>query len=467
MKKLYFIAALLCLNFSMSGQIVNIPDANLKYSLLHTACVDDTDDGVNDRDADLNDDGEIQLSEAAAVHYLNLQNRNITSLEGIAAFSGLKKLRCFNNHLTAIDVTSLNQLEELKCGGNPLTTLNVNGLVNLKTLNCNNDLLASIDLNSLTTLEELQVYSNALTTLDLSNNPNLVHLWCGQNQLATLDLSSKPNLSVVSCESNAITSLNLTGTLHLKELNCGGNALTSLDTSVLTESTWLYCAGNNITSLDLSGFAEVYQIDCGHNPLTQINVGGLMSLQQLNVENTLISTIDCSQTGVTQLFCSDNPNLTSINVKNGLTGVSDPDLLYFMFRFENLPLLTSICLDTADVYDLNFTAFNSSGNVILYTGSNCETVVTFNPQATAAFSLENNFRLHPNPASETVYIEPAIKTTIGSVSIYNALGQLVSTVRGQNQSNAIRIDVAQLKIGTYLIEIISNQGKTTKKFIKI
>lgn len=54
---------------------------------------------------DSNADGEIQLSEAMQVRYLNIENSNISSLEGINSFINLKDFICQNNLLTSIDVS--------------------------------------------------------------------------------------------------------------------------------------------------------------------------------------------------------------------------------------------------------------------------------------------------------------------------------------------------------------------------
>ena len=60
MKHFYIILlALLSITFTQA-QIVNIPDANFKNTLVNTPCVDTNNDDIADVDADTNDDGEIQ-----------------------------------------------------------------------------------------------------------------------------------------------------------------------------------------------------------------------------------------------------------------------------------------------------------------------------------------------------------------------------------------------------------------------
>ena len=112
------------------------PDANFKNALLNHSCIDTDGDGVADDDADLNDDGEIQVSEAESLVFLQVFARDISSLEGIEAFINLEVLNCGRNNLTTINLSSLTNLEELHVYENDLTTLDLSNLINLTHLYC-------------------------------------------------------------------------------------------------------------------------------------------------------------------------------------------------------------------------------------------------------------------------------------------------------------------------------------------
>ena len=58
---------------------------------------------------------------------------------------------------------------------------------------------------------------------------------------------------------------------------------------------------------------------------------------------------------------------------------------------------------------------------------------------------------YPNPAKEKVRIEGI---EVAEVQVYNALGQLVKTVRNSNE-----ISVAGLVEGVYLVRIMDAEGK--------
>ncbi|CAM3292011.1 hypothetical protein FLLO111716_01390 [Flavobacterium longum] len=88
------------------------------------------------------------------------------------------------------------------------------------------------------------------------------------------------------------------------------------------------------------------------------------------------------------------------------------------------------------------------------------TVTTTITSLNAGEVLESAFALFPNPTANTFSIQA--NTTINSVAIYNMLGQLVKTANGPTT-----IDVSELSAGSYLIQIVSDKGKATKKLIKI
>jgi uncharacterized protein (TIGR02145 family) len=73
--------------------------------------------------------------------------------------------------------------------------------------------------------------------------------------------------------------------------------------------------------------------------------------------------------------------------------------------------------------------------------------------------IKTNFKLYPNPTSGIVNIQTDLE--IKTVSIYNHLGQLVST-----QDNA-QIDLANLSTGIYMIRVDFENGQTAnQKVIK-
>src|SRR6187399_1511842 len=108
--KYFYTFVLLFVNIIINAQIVNIPDANFKAKLLQASPTNPIASAeeyigypaVNTFvSIDTNSDGEIQLSEALAIKFLNVNSSNISNLEGISSFSNLTDLICYGNNLAS------------------------------------------------------------------------------------------------------------------------------------------------------------------------------------------------------------------------------------------------------------------------------------------------------------------------------------------------------------------------------
>ncbi len=351
MKKLYFSLLFICISLLSFGQIVNIPDANFKNALVNSSCASEIPFGTPN-DVDTNNNDEIEVSEASAIVYLEVNGKSIASLEGIAAFSNLGYLRCSSNLLTTLDITNL-----------PL-----GGLESIGNLN---------------------------TSIISGYMPTLVTLNCSYSSLTTLDASQFPNLEY---------------------------------------------------------------LDCRNTPLTSINLSGMQSLTELYAQYTLLTSIDCSQTAVFRLYCNDSPNLTSINVRNNVQSENWCEECLINFDFSNLPNLSTVCVDNGEESVLYFIPQTTQ----VFGGANCDVLLSVTSK-----TVEEAMVLYPNPVADFITIKKNNETEIQSVSIYNPLGQLVKTLAASELEASSSIDVSALETGTYFMEISSNNGKTTKKFVKL
>ena len=152
-----------------------------------------------------NPDGTVSLDENNRIEimnggtFLDLQNKNITSLAGIEYFTDLEILECMGNQLTTLDVTKLTNLTVLVCNGNQLTTLDVTGLTNLTTLICSGNQLTALDVTKLTNLTDLECNDNQLVSLDVSTLEELEYLWCHGNKMTALDITNNAYLGDLKC----------------------------------------------------------------------------------------------------------------------------------------------------------------------------------------------------------------------------------------------------------------------------
>jgi uncharacterized repeat protein (TIGR01451 family) len=159
MKKIHTLTALLFLNFTAFGQIINIPDANFKTLLLTGLIIDSDDDGLIDTDADLNNDGEIDEDEALNIEALYASSQEIADLTGMGYFTNMIRLEVNNNQLVSIDVHNLHNLIYLQCSNNLLTEISLCG-TSVRSLWCYSN----------PSLTYISVKNNIISTLDISRN---------------------------------------------------------------------------------------------------------------------------------------------------------------------------------------------------------------------------------------------------------------------------------------------------------
>jgi len=83
-------------------------------------------------------------------------------------------------------------------------------------------------------------------------------------------------------------------------------------------------------------------------------------------------------------------------------------------------------------------------------------------QATSAEDFfKSNFTLYPNPVVDVLNIRSINDLNVNEVRVLDLSGRVVKT-----QNDVSSINVSDLTAGAYLIEITTNEGKATSKFIK-
>lgn len=121
---------------------------------------------------------------------------------------------------------------------------------------------------------------------------------------------------------------------------------------------------------------------------------------------------------------------------------------------------------TSDVFGISV-SLSSSGNIIAI-GASTHTKMNFsgyikvfdisNLLSSNSFVLEN-FNIYPNPTTDILNIELKENLSLEKVLIYNISGQLVK------ETSERTINVAGFVKGIYNVEVLTNQGKATKKII--
>ncbi|WP_298221045.1 T9SS type A sorting domain-containing protein [Flavobacterium sp.] len=458
MKKNYFPILLTFFSLASFGQIVTIPDANFKNVLLNTICADLVGNSAPTTDVDMNNDGEIQVSEALLIRGLDVKNSSIASLDGIASFSNLRQLDCSNNNLQSLDLNGVNGLRSLRCSNNFLTTLNLSNLSNLGSLNCGYNQLSTLDINALNQLEFFTCNNNQLTSLNISNKPQLGSVLCPQNQLTTLSLVNVPGLYELNCSDNLLTSLNVPSGNSFETFICSRNLLTALDlTSGTNDFWWLDVSYNQLANFIVPRFSFDGRLNISGNLYTSLSFLPNSTIISFTIDDTNLVSLDLSNVLTTpqdidpsEYFfkLNNNPNLQSLNVKNG------QQQYFTSFYISNNPVLTSICADVIEVSSAA-DAFGSNATVV----SDC----TLGNQAVSSKQVT----LTPNPTTGILNVHFETGFSINEINLYNPLGQLVKTLTENEINTSSAIDVSALKTGTYFMEIVSDGSKTIKKFVKL
>ncbi|MEO9849961.1 MAG: T9SS type A sorting domain-containing protein [Reichenbachiella sp.] len=283
----------------------------------------------------------VYTSDIESEATLDVRSKGIQDLRGIEGFSNLQILRCSNNSLTNLDLTSNLNLIKLECEQNQLTDINLSTNAVLNELNCSDNQLSNIDLTINTDLTRLVCSQNQLTNLNLSLNTALNYIRCQNNLITTLDLSNISDLTSLygdynlnlGCIQVSAAQLASIPTGWRKDdgviynLDCNGLAKTyipddnfeqyfidlnldrSLDDSIYTvniqDFTTLDIRNANIADLTgIEDFVSLKNLDCASNQLASLDVSF----------NTALEDLDCAyNNGLTSLNLSNNLALTTMN----------------------------------------------------------------------------------------------------------------------------------------------------------
>lgn len=354
----------------LTAQIVNIPDPNFKYALLHHG-------DVQWAVIDTNGDGEIQYSEAEAITDLHVSNAwtpstAIDDLTGIEAFINLIELDCFDNNLVSLDLSQNTALETLSCGYNELSFLNLAQNLALKELDCSTNQLANLDITHNINLESLSAYYNLLTNIDITQNINLIELDVDNNNITDLNVSQNILLQFITVFDNNISELNLTQNNNLIGLVCENNQLSALDLSQNLELTFLRIHHNNLNFVDIRN-------------------GNNMNLSYFDATNNPDLTcifVDDSN------YCEDSPlwskDPTATYVENqqecdDLAGIEDFSVQ--KIKIYPNPVKNVLHIETS-IYPLQIAVYNIHGGKILQTSTKNKHQINFSPLKSGIYFIQ-------------------------------------------------------------------------------
>ena len=331
MKQAYLLLiTLLSFGFSQA-QIVDITDANFKDALVNDIIADFDGDGILDGDVDTNNDGEIQVSEAAAVLGLNVNKPNdivvlerIESIVGIEAFINLESLKFDANKVSSFDLSLNLALTELSFISNQITLfIDLSDNVNLTKVHCGNFESTNADLSR-----------NTFFGMDLSMNVNLVDFDSSNSEMYSLRLNLHPNLTSVNCKNGLLNNLNIK--------NGNNSQLTFLDA---TNNPNLTCV--KVDDVNYANSEPQWVIDSSASFSFFCDGNDILSFPDANFKNTLLNE-NCVYLGGSQIpnspadFNNDGQiDYSEASAINKIT-ISTPEGIESLEGIENFPVLQSV-----------------------------------------------------------------------------------------------------------------------------
>jgi Leucine-rich repeat (LRR) protein len=393
--------------FNINAQIIDFPNYYVKAKLLQADSYSPNLIAKNLENIffkiDSNNDGEIDVSEALNVSYLNLSSYGLEDLNGLKNFSNVKELRCSDNILSSLDLSVFPNLLKLDCNTNRLTSLDLSTQTNITEVICHHNHLNSIlakDQNSISklicysnrfsvmkldqflNLKELNCSGNLLTKLDVNNLKELINLNFDSNEIATIDLSNLTNIESLSFESNLFTDINLANNYKLTGLNLRYNQIKNIDVSSITNLISLFFDSNLISNINLKNNKLLKNLYCGNNKLISLDLSNQSLLTDLYCQGNLLTSLDASnQKNLKSLNCSDN-QITFLNLKNGTNE-------FFNVTGNNLKFL---CIDD-NIYE-QYTAANYLKSSNIYDCS-LNSYCSFTPGG-IFYTIQGNQKLDSN-----------------------------------------------------------------------
>jgi len=286
--------------FSIFGYSQNIQfaDADLLFYLTTKLCVDTNGDGVVDADADFNNDGQIQMSEALQVtsFSFNTDAHGIQSLGGFQHFSNLQHLNVTTISVSHLDFSVWANLKTLKLSSSISSFVFNNPLLTrfeLQNVGFTNPLF---DFTNLPSLEFVNIQSSHLTdNLIFGTHNNLEELRISGGTFSTLNLSGMPALKRLLVHNFVGPNIDISNCLLLEEfdfsctLNCsniiGHNASSNLKKIKISAGDENYVSNLNF-AFDNKPLREIEILGANTFSLTN-NTVGLGDVELRHIANSL------------------------------------------------------------------------------------------------------------------------------------------------------------------------------------
>lgn len=386
-----FKTTLCFLLISVSGYCQNIQfsDPDLLFYLTTKLCVDTNGDGVFDSDADFNNDGQIQFSEAQQVTSFAFTTvaHGIQNIGGFEHFTNLQHLEVTTISVSHMDFSVWPSLQSLK----------LSSLINSFVFD-----------NPLLTHFTLQNVANSNPLFDLTNLPNLEYVKIQSNGLVdNLIFGTHNNLEELIIAAGEYSVLNLSGMPALKSLIVSkftGSTIDISNCTLLEEFTFRY-QSNLSQIIGSSASTNLQKID-----FIQDDYNTIPSNLNVTFNNQAID--DLTIRGAHSVSLSNNNTeigRVELYFVDGPITISNCEFSYLSSGLNAMLNIASANTDDitlTDLHGLAFLQFESLQQSLPLDLSIVETTsISFSNCTITELNLKNGFPLNNFYSSEDTSIE--------------------------------------------------------------
>lgn len=351
MKNIYFIV-LLVAHLSLSAQNVYIPDAHFKAKLLSASPTNEVAQDLTGAwtTIDTNNDGEIQLSEAANIRDISIYNPSLStyyiqSIEGVKSFPNLIYLTVSDcPKLTSVDVSGMPKLLLASFDNNKtMSSANFTGCPLLENISVKQANIVHLDVSNLPKMNILTCTGGKVETINYSGSTTMKFLLCDQNKISSIDVSSLVDLYRFSIMGNSLTSLNVSNLTHLEKISCSANQLTSINLQNTPKLEYIEASYNNLSAIDISQSPKLNYLRIVNNQITGINLSAVPLLKTLMISDNQLTSVDISNNPLLFYPNFQNNNLQTLFLKNNKVQ---------SVNYANNPNIHYICCDEAEINEI-------------------------------------------------------------------------------------------------------------------
>jgi hypothetical protein len=379
-------------SFALDEPIVQFQDEQFKNLLLGITAGSSNaiDADGNSTEIDTDGDGEIQISEALAIHRLTITGGQHMLFTGLEEFVNLERLTIIDVEHSIVDIGGLPNLQYLELTNFYSSIFESGAYPNLTEVMLSNLSLSTINFSGFGSVEQLFLSHYSTSNLDLSGLTSLKNFSFYNINVYEFTWSALANLESFAIFDSYIIDLNIPSAPMLEAIAIIDNSISnfSLTAPQLREFTY---NNFNYSHFDFSVYPNLEVLSITNTFLTSINVEGL-NLDTLHIENSYMENLNLSAlNSLGNLYIINNPYLYTLNIKGNLLSNDTSEL-----SISGTYFLNYICVDEP-LYDMVAGAIAAAGFTNVNYNSNCDLWPSAQHNR-VAIDVYNNTEYHNNCA---------------------------------------------------------------------